>query len=231
MQVQVKIEENFENHYEHVLIPNHQPPAEEIFERKKKVIVDEEDSKLPAVDNSNPPLLQANWAHRPTQEVVDRSRAALLEYTEEERHLLEHFATRTDNLGTGESTPEFPLENNNYILPVDIWVQVRTACECLRSRVLPFLTVATTDLEEEEQVCSLILLAHSRLEHIKGFPAEWIKKQSKWNIPGSVKVDKVTFEQVRFELWLYYYTCLQRNLNINYLLGCMEASNLDTSYL
>ena len=127
MQVQVKIEENFENHYKYILIPSHQPPAEEIFERKKKVIVEEEDSKLPAVDTSNPPLLQANWAHRPTQEVVDRSRAALLEYTEEERHLLEHFVTGTDNLGTGESTPGFPLEDNNYILPVDIWVQVRAA--------------------------------------------------------------------------------------------------------
>ena len=92
MPVQVKIEENFESHYAGILISYHQPPAEEIIERKVKVKVEEEeDSKLPAVDNSNPPLLQANWAHRPTQEVVERSRAALLEYTDKERFLLEQF--------------------------------------------------------------------------------------------------------------------------------------------
>ena len=134
-------------------------------------------------------------------------------------------------MGTGESTPEFPLEDNHYTLTVDIWAQVRAACECLISKVLPFLTERTVNLEEQEQICSLILLAHSRLVHIKGFPAEWIKEHSKWDIPGVVRVDKVTFEQVRFELWLYYYTCLQRKFNINYLLECMEATNLDTLYL
>ena len=230
----MKIEENYEPYYLTNVIPCQHPSIEEVPATKPKAKVEEEeeeDSKLPAVDRSNPPLLQADWAHRPTQEVVDRSRRALLEYTDEERLLLEHFEEGSDNLGTAESTPEFILEGNNYIVPVDIWAQVRAACECLRASVLPFLTQRTVNLEEEEQICSLILLAHSRLVHIKGFPAEWIKEHSQWDIPGIVRVDKVTFEQVRFELWLYYYTCLQRDFNINYLLGCMEAANLDTLYL
>ena len=196
----MKIEENYEPYYLDNVIPCQHPPIEEVPATKTHIKVEEEDSKMPAVDNSNPPLLQANWAHRPTQEVVDRSRRALLEYTDKERLLLGHFEVGSDNLGTAESTPEFPLEDNNYIVPVDIWAQVRAACECLRSSVLPFLTQGTVNLEEEEQVCSLILLAHSRLVHIKGFPAEWVKEHSKWDIPGIVRVDRITFEQVRFAL-------------------------------
>ena len=231
MRTKVKIEENFNDYYKNNFLTNHLPPNTTIFLGKKHHIEPEEDSKLPAVDRSHPPILQADWAHRPTQAVVERSRTALLNFTEEEQQILEHFAPGTENLGTAESTPGFPLENKNYILPIDIWVQVRTACDCLRAKVLPFLTAFSTDLEEEEQACSLILLAHSRLAHTKGFPAEWIKRQSRWQLPGKVKVDKITFEQVRFEIWLYYYTCIQLNINISYLLECMEAANLDTTYL
>ena len=139
---------------------------------------------------------------------MDCSRSTLFEYTEEERYLLEYFEPETENTGSGDSTSDFPLVGNNYVLPVDIWAQVKASCECLRSRVLPFLTVSSIDVEEKEQSCNLIILAISRLHFTKGFPAEWIRDHSKWNIPGIVQVDKKTFEEVRFELWLNYYSCL-----------------------
>lgn len=62
MPVHVKIEDNFEPYYKDIVIPCHHPPAEKVIERKIKLKVEkeEEDSKLPAVDNTNPPPLQAN---------------------------------------------------------------------------------------------------------------------------------------------------------------------------
>ena len=198
MSIRIKIEENFENHYNRRTSPYTQAPVKKAHKIKQE---DKEDGKLPAVDHSNP-TLQANWAHRIDQEVIERSRVDFGNYTAEEEHLLSYFAPETENTGSGASTPNFPLVGNNYILPVDIWVQVRASCECLRSRVLPFITVNSTDLEEEALCCSLIVLANSRLHFTQGFPAEWIKEHSKWQIPGTVQVDKETFQQVRFELWL-----------------------------
>ena len=227
MTVKIKIEQNFENHHENRTVPYHQVPVNQARKIEQE---EEEDSKLPAEDTTNLSL-QADWAHRINQDVIIQSRVALGEYTKEESHLLRHFASGTENTWSGASTPDFPLVENNYILPVDIWVQVRASCECLRSRVLPFLTVHSADPEEEALCCSIIVLANSRLHFTQGFPAEWIQEKFKWQIPGTVQVDKKTFEQARFELWIYYYTCLKRKFNINYLLECIEANNLDTLYI
>ena len=222
----IKQEENFNNYFNKINIDIN-PVSTNIK------IEEEEDSKLPAVENfwQINSFVQADWGHMINQDNIINSRTELRRYTSEERFLLTHFDPCTENCTSGDSTPEFILTGDYYYIPADIWVQVRASCECLILRVIPLLTISTSDLEEEHLYCSIIILVDTSLTIHQGFPTEFIKENSKWNIPGQVKVDKVTFEQARFELWIYYHTCLQHDFNISYLLECIEAVDLDTLYL
>ena len=145
MPIIIEIEDNSENYYESKVILTPTKRVSKINSAKG-----DKDSKLPAVEPTNP-LLQADWSHRLTPEVINCSRVSLRAYTGEEIQLLKYFVLGTENSWVRNSTPNFTLVEGHYILPVDIWVQVRASCECLRSRVLPFITRISSDLEEDKR--------------------------------------------------------------------------------
>ena len=221
----VKQEENFENYFDKNNI-NIYPVSTYIK------IEEEEDSKSAAEGNLGEKnrFVQAEWRNRINQDNINNSTTEQENYTLEERFLLTHFDSDTRNCASRDSTPTFILAGETYFIPSDIWVHFRASCECLRKRVLPFLTNSTTDLDKEQLYCAIIILADTSLTIHQGFPNPFIKESSKWHIPGQVRVDKVTFEQARIELWIYYHTCLKHNINISYLLEFIESVDLEALF-